>query len=179
MLFPYHQYLLTRRSTSSPGDASWQAADAFPATSSMNGEPRLASATRSPVRRLWDRLHRRRATSGAVTPASADRQHALDPDAHTQREVIARGTGLALVSGGYITDGAALFRIEHMHTDLTSGKAFIELEDCATMVLSVWPEEALVALPLRAVLPVASSGPAQASGIENELVGADPRAARR
>jgi len=61
---------------------------------------------------------------------------------------------LALVAGAYITDGCSLLRIEHVHTDCASGATFVELEDCATMELSVCAAESLASQRLRGVVPV-------------------------
>ena len=61
---------------------------------------------------------------------------------------------LALATGVYITDGCSLLRIEHVHTDRASGTTFVELEDCATMELSVCTAESLASQALRSVVPV-------------------------
>jgi hypothetical protein len=65
--------------------------------------------------------------------------------------------GCALLAGAYITDGCSLFRIEHTHTDRVSGETFVELENCATLELSVWSLDTLAARPLRYVGPVGAS----------------------
>lgn len=61
--------------------------------------------------------------------------------------------GCELLSGGYLTDGRTLFRIEHVHSDPRSGEAFVELENCTTLELSVWPVEHICSRPVRCVIP--------------------------
>jgi hypothetical protein len=114
-----------------------------------------------------------------VAAAPADRQCTLDSGGAAERGAILLERGIALVAGTYITDGTSLLRIEHMHSERASGKTFVELEDCTTMVLSVWTEEGLAALPLRPVVPMAYSQPAHVSRVEDEVPGADPAATPR
>jgi hypothetical protein len=65
--------------------------------------------------------------------------------------------GCELLTGGYITDGETLFRVEHVHSDPRSGEMFVELEDCTTLELSVWSVAHLCARQVRCVVPVHAS----------------------
>jgi hypothetical protein len=131
------------------------------------------------VRWLSELLRGPRATSASATPAPAERQCALDSATTTERSAIRMERELAVVAGAYVTDGASLFRVEHMHSDPASGKTFIELEDCATMVLSICTRETLAAAPLRSVVPTSRSQPAHASQLDEDVVGAARAAAPR
>ena len=176
MMFPY-QYLLAQHHESPSGDAAMDFAGARAARRSMRGRFAHAAAKRLSARRLSDLLRGRQATSASATPATAERQCALDAGATTEREAMRLERDLALVAGAYVTDGASLFRVEHMHSDLASGKTFIELEDCATMVLSICTRDTLAALPLRSVVPTSRSQPAHAC--QDDVVGAARAAAPR
>jgi hypothetical protein len=184
-MFPYG-YLLAQHHEPSLGDAR-------AARGSMRGTSARAAAKRSPVRWLCDLLRRRQATSAcasastsasapasaSATPGPAERRCALDSDATTERMPIRLEREVALATGAYVTDGASLFRVEHVHSDRASGTTFIELEDCATMVLSICTQETLAALPLRAVVPASRSQPGHGSQLEDEVVGAGRAAAPR
>ena len=78
--------------------------------------------------------------------------------------------GCALLAGAYITDGCSLFRIEHTHTDRGGGETFVELENCGTLELSVWPLDTLAARPLRCVGPVGASEPHDAASARETAV---------
>jgi hypothetical protein len=151
MMFPY-QHLLAPHHEPPSGDAAMHLDDARAARRSMRGRFAHAAAKRSPVPWLSDLLRGRQATSASATPAPAERQCALDSDATTERAAIRLERDIGVVAGAYVTDGASLFRVEHTHSDPASGKTFIELEDCATMVLSICTRETLTALPLRSVV---------------------------
>jgi len=144
----------------------------------MRGRSAHAAAKRLPLRWLADLLRGRQATSVPATPAPAE-QCALDSGATTELAATRLKRDLALIAGAYVTDGASLFRVEHMHSDPASGKTFIELEDCATMVLSICTRDTLAALPLRSVLPTSRSLPAHGSQLEDDVVGAARAAAPR
>jgi hypothetical protein len=178
MMFPY-QYLLAQHHEPPSGDAAMHLADARAAQRSIRGQCARAAAKCSPVRWLCDLLRGRQATSASATPAPAEQQSALDSGATTERTPIRLEREIALVTGAYVTDGASLFRVEHIHSDRDRGKTFIELEDCATMVLSICTQETLAALPLRSVSPASRSQPAHASQLEDEVVGAGRAAAPR
>jgi hypothetical protein len=178
MMFPY-QYLLAQHHEPPSGDGAMHFADARAARRSMRGRCAHAAAKRSPGRWLCDLLRGRQATSASATPAPAERQCALDSGATTERAAIRLERDIAVVAGAYVTDGASLFRVEHMHSDLASGKTFIELEDCATMVLSICTRETLAALPLRSVVPTSRSQPAHGSQLEEDVVGAGRAVAPR
>ena len=178
MMFPY-QYLLAQHHESPSGDAAMDFAGARAARRSMRGRFAHAAAKRLSVRRLSDLLRGRQATSASATPATAERPCGLDPGATTDGATIRLERDLAVVAGAYVTDGASLFRVEHIHSDPVSGTTFIELEDCATMVLSICTRDTLAALPLRSVLPTSRSQPAHASGLEEDVLGAARAAAPR
>jgi hypothetical protein len=55
-------------------------------------------------------------------------------------------------AGAYVTDGAALFRVEHL-ADGVDGELLIELENCDTLELVLCPAKTLAALGLRTVTP--------------------------
>ena len=145
----------------------------------MKGRFAQAAAKRLSVRWLSDLLRGRQATTASATPASAERQCALDSGATTERAAIRLERDLAMVAGAYVTDGASLFRVEHTHSDPASGTTFIELEDCATMVLSICTRDSLAALPLRSVVPTSRSQRARASQLVDDVVGAARAAAPR
>lgn len=178
IMFPY-QYLLAQHHEPSSGDGGMHLANARAARRSMRAPCARAAARRSPGRWLCDLLRGRQATSASATPAPAERQCVVDSGATTERATIRLEREIALVAGAYVTDGASLFRVEHMHSDRASGKTFIELEDCATMVLSICTRETLAALPLRSVAPTSRSQLAQASQLEDDVVGAGRAAAPR
>ena len=74
-----------------------------------------------------------------------------------------KAAGCTLVAGAYVTDGCSLFRIEHTHADRGSGKMFVELENCISLELSMWPADTLAERPLRYVVPVWASEPHNAA----------------
>jgi hypothetical protein len=71
--------------------------------------------------------------------------------------------GCELLTGGYITDGRTLFRVEHMHSNPRSGEMFVELENCTTLELIVCPVDRLCARPVRCVIPVRTPEPGNAA----------------
>lgn len=54
-------------------------------------------------------------------------------------------------AGAYVTDGAALFRVEHPLVG--DGELLIELQDCYTLELVLCPASSLDILGLRTVTP--------------------------
>jgi hypothetical protein len=55
--------------------------------------------------------------------------------------------------GEYVTDGVALFRIEDVLASSIDGELFLQLEDCQTLELVLWPAESQTALHVRTVRP--------------------------
>lgn len=55
--------------------------------------------------------------------------------------------------GSYVTDGEGLFRVENGLSESSSGELFLELEDCASLELILFPARALTSLALRSVTP--------------------------
>jgi hypothetical protein len=70
--------------------------------------------------------------------------------ARAQRSADTRG----LLSGAYVTDGSALYCVGRVYVDRRSGGQFLELENCATMELSVWSGDELTDRMLRCVTPL-------------------------
>ena len=100
------------------------------------------------LRRWWARIHRRSPRDG---PTVVRADEAL-PERAAGRP--SEAADCELLTGGYITDGETLFRVEHIHSDPRSGEMFVELEDCTTLELSVWSVDHLCARPVRCVVPV-------------------------
>jgi hypothetical protein len=121
-------------------------------------EPRLKA-----LLRRWRSRRQRRAAS---LVAASSRPRAAPTDApcadavtgvHGVGEVSAPASSpgqLAPVAGAYLTTGGALLRVEHVHTDSDSGTTFVELEDCATMELSICTADTLAAQKLQSVVPM-------------------------
>jgi hypothetical protein len=63
------------------------------------------------------------------------------------------------LTGGYLTDGEALFHIERTLVEDARGDLLVELEDCATLELIVCSARSLAQLALRTVQPLAHSAP--------------------
>jgi len=113
--------------------------------------------------RRWRSRRQRRAASlvaGSTRPSvattDAPRADAV-PGVQGVGEVSGPTPGpgqLAPVAGAYLTTGGALLRVEHVHTDSDSGTTFVELEDCATMELSICTADTLAAQDLRSVVPM-------------------------
>ena len=55
--------------------------------------------------------------------------------------------------GEYVTDGVALFRVEDVLASSVEGELFLQLEDCRTLELVLWPAESRAALQVRTVTP--------------------------
>jgi hypothetical protein len=58
--------------------------------------------------------------------------------------------------GDYVTDGVALFRVEDVLASSIDGELFLQLEDCQTLELVLWPAESCTALQVRTVRPAAT-----------------------
>jgi hypothetical protein len=55
--------------------------------------------------------------------------------------------------GEYVTDGVALYRVEDVLASSIDGELFLQLEDCQTLELVLWPAESRAALHVRTVTP--------------------------
>jgi hypothetical protein len=121
-------------------------------------EPGLKAMLRRWRRRRQQRAAPLVAASSRPTAATTDAPRAdAVPGVHGVGEASAPTSGpdqLAPVAGAYLTTGGALLRVEHVHTDSDSGTTFVELEDCATMELSICTADTLAAQDLRSVVPM-------------------------
>jgi hypothetical protein len=110
------------------------------------------------LKALLRRLRRQRRAASVVAALSTDAPRARAvTGVHGVGEVSAPTPGpgqLAPVAGAYLTTGGALLRVEHVHTDVDSGTTFVELEDCATMELSICTADTLARQKLQSVVPM-------------------------
>ena len=119
------------------------------------GVPQLSPQGRA--RSWWAPIRRRRVREEPTVVRAAE---AFSEQAAARRPETA---GCELLTGGYVTDGRTLFRVEHVHSDARSGETFAELENCTTLELSVWSVDHLSARSVRCVTPVRAPEPGKAA----------------
>jgi hypothetical protein len=56
-------------------------------------------------------------------------------------------------AGAYLTDGAALFHVAYTICDGASGELYLELEDCSTLEVVLYPARVVAGSGLRSVTP--------------------------